>query len=151
MSHLISHFLSLWWHWSLGETYFLLVKNLYKGGSLPAADERTGTGRNILSASLPGLYFAHTWRVLEYKRNHFYIFGYQRSSHNKSGTLQKLAFYQEVTDSRNKVLSPLPSSNWKDPAAWFGWCVQTCPMEKAGTEEESHPSTIQLFTTIKQW
>lgn len=89
-------------------------KKLFKGGSLAAADERTGAGRNISSASVPVLYFAHTWRVLEYKRNHLYTFGYQRSSQSKSGTLQKLAFYQEVTDNRNKALSPLPSSNWKE-------------------------------------
>lgn len=148
MSHLMSHFLSLWWHWSLGETYFLLVKKLYKGGSLPVADERTGAGRNILSASLPVLYFAHTWRVLEYKRNHFYIFGYQRSSQSKPRTLQKLAFYQEITDSRNKVLSPLPSSNWKETLQPY--LVGVCTMEKAGTEEETHPSTIQLSITTKQ-
>lgn len=107
----------------MGESYFLLVKKLFKGSSLPAADERTGAGRNISPASVPVLYFAHTWRVLEYKRNHLYIFGYQKSSQSESGTLQKLAFDQEVTDSRNKILSPLPSSNWKETLQLHLVCV----------------------------
>lgn len=43
-------------------------------------------GVNISSASVPVLYFAHTWRDLEYKRSHLYVFGYQRSSQSKSET-----------------------------------------------------------------
>lgn len=112
MSCVMSRFLSLWWHWSLRETFFLLVKNFSK-----VSYQLQMKGQELAWISLQHqclFYTLHTpgesWNTRETTCTSLVTREVPRASLG----LFKNWHFTNKSQAAGIKYSPLPSSNWKE-------------------------------------